>query len=86
MRVRGGSKSEVWQVRQNRKPELEATKGTEETPDIKDKMNWVAEKFKPLFQGIGRYKGPPVQIQVKPGARPVIQPLRRIPLHYREPL
>ena len=32
-------------------------------------MNWVAEKFKLLFQGIGRYKGPPVQIWVKPGVR-----------------
>ena len=49
-------------------------------------MNWVAEEFKLLFQGKCRYKGPPVQIQVKPGARPVIQPPRRIPLHYREPL
>ena len=65
---------------------MEATNGTEENLDIEDKMNWVAEEFKPLFQGIGWYKGSPIQIQVKPGARPVIQPPRRIPLHYREPL
>ena len=49
-------------------------------------MNQVTEEFKPLFQGIGQYKGPPIQIQVKPGARPVIQLPRRILLHYREPL
>ena len=49
--------------------DMEATNGTEENLDIEDKMNWVAEKFKQLFQGIGRYKGPPVHIWVKPGAR-----------------
>ena len=48
---------------------MEPTNGTKENLDIEDKMNWVAEKFKPLFQGIGRYKGPPVHIWVKPGAR-----------------
>ena len=73
-------------MRQNRKPELEATRATKKTPDFEDKMNRVAKEFKPLFQGIGQYKGPPIQIQVKPEARPVIQPPRRIPLHYREPL
>ena len=87
VQVQGGSEAvEVRRVRQNKKPELEATRATEETPDIEDKMNRVTKEFKRLFQGIGRYKGPPVQIQVKPGARPVIQPPRRIPLHYREPL
>ena len=85
VRIRGGSEAvEVRRVRQNRKSELEATRATEKTPDFEDKMNRVAEEFKPLFQGIGRYKGPPVQIQVKPGARPVIRS-RRIPLHHREP-
>ena len=50
----------VRRVRQNKKPELEATRGHEETQDSKDRMNRVAEEFKPLFQGIGRYKGPSV--------------------------
>ena len=73
------------QVRQNTKRELEATRGTDEDPNNEDKMNRVVE-LKRLLQGIGRYKGPPVQIQVKPEASPVIQPPRRILLHYREPL
>ena len=30
------------------------------------------------------YKGPPVEIQVKEGVRPVVQPPRRTPLHYQE--
>ena len=87
IRARGGSKAvEVRRVKQNRKLELEGTVATQETGDIEDQMNRVVEEFKPLFEGIGRYKGPPVQIQVKPDARPVIQPPRRIPLHYRQPL
>ena len=57
-------------MRQNRKPELEATKRTEETLDIENKMNLVAKEFKLLFQWIGRYQGLPVQIQAKQGARP----------------
>ena len=49
-------------------------------------MGRVVKEFKLLFQGIGRYKGPPVQIQVRPDSRLVIQPPRRIPLYYRKPL
>ena len=41
---------------------------------------------KEVFEGIGKYKGPPVEIQVEEGARPVVQPPRMIPLHYQEPL
>ena len=52
VRVRGGKEVvEVRRVRQNTKLELEATRGTDEDPN---KMNWVVEEFKPLFQGIGR--------------------------------
>ena len=40
VRIRGGSKAvEVRRVRQNRKPELEATRATEKTPDFEDKIN-----------------------------------------------
>ena len=53
---------------------------------VDDEMEKVAEDFKEVFQGIGKYKGPPVEIQVKEVVRPVVQPPRRIPLHYQEPL
>ena len=36
--------------------------------------------------GIGKYKGPPVKIQMAEDIKPVIQPPRRIPLHYIQPL
>ena len=37
-------------------------------------------RSKEVFEGIGKYKGPPVEIQVEEGIRPVVQPCRRITL------
>ena len=34
----------------------------------------------------GKFIGEPIKIQVKPNEVPIIQPTRRIPLHYMEPL
>ena len=53
---------------------------------IDEEMENVAEAYKEVFEGIGKYKGPPVEIQVNEGVRPVVQPPRRIQLHYQEPL
>ena len=49
-------------------------------------MEETAKKFKDIFGGVGKYEGPEVKIQVKEGVIPVIQPPRRIPLHYVQPL
>ena len=43
-------------------------------------------RSKEVFEGIGKYKGPPVEIQVEEGVRPVVQPPRRRPHLYQEPL
>ena len=53
---------------------------------IDEEMENVAEAYKEVFEGIGKYEGPPVEIQGKEGVRPVVQPPRRIQLHYQEPL
>ena len=53
---------------------------------VDEKMEKVAEEFKEVFEGIGKYKGPPVELQVQEGVRPVVQAPGRIPLHYQEPL
>ena len=53
---------------------------------VDEQMEKVAKEYKEVFEGIGKYKGPPVEIQVEEGVRPVVQPPRRIPLHYQEPL
>ena len=86
-----GAEEEVQinRVRQNKKQELEQdgqqlSKANQQRID--KAMDKVAEDHKEVFQGIGRYKGEPLKIQVKDGARPVIQPPRRIPLHLKQPL
>ena len=49
-------------------------------------MNELVEEFEDIFQGIGKYKGEPVKIQMTDNVLPIIQPPRRILLHYIQPL
>ena len=80
---------QINRVRQNRKREMEQDGKQLTLADQKrvdEVMNKIAEDNKEVFQGIGRYRGKPIKIQVKEGVRPVIQPARRIPLHLRQPL
>ena len=44
------------------------------------------KEFSNIFGGVGKYKGDPVKIQVDKNTVPVIQPPRRIPIHYRQAL
>ena len=46
----------------------------------------MAKEFQDIFVGVGRYKGPEIKIQIREDIQPVIQPRRRIPLHYVKPL
>merc|ERR1712048_311865 len=50
-------------------------------------MKQIMEDFPKLFSdATGKVKGPPIKIQVHEDATPVIQPGRKIPLHYMEKL
>ena len=49
-------------------------------------MNNLAKDYMVIFQGIGKYKGEPVKIQLTGDVSPIIQPPRRIPLLYVQPL
>ena len=49
-------------------------------------MNKLAKEYEDIFQGIGKYRGEPVKIQLTANVSPIIQPPRRIPLHYVQPL
>ena len=44
---------------------------------VDEEMEKVAKEYKEVFEGIGKYKRPSVEIQVKDGVRPVVQPPRR---------
>ena len=44
------------------------------------------KEVRDIFGGVGKYKGDPVKIEVDENAVPVIQPPRRIPIHYTQAL
>ena len=79
---------EIRRIKQNCKAGLEKEDQTvmRDQKLVDEEMDRVAKEYKEVFEGIGKYKGPPVEIQVEEGVRPVVQPPRRIPLHYQEPL
>ena len=60
-------------------------KGPEKEEDD-EKMDKLATEFEDIFKGIGKYRGEPVKIQLTDNVLPIIQPPRRIPLHYVQPL
>ena len=61
------------------------TEVSNEQKMIDMKMDKIKSQFPTVFtNATGKFKGDPIKIQVKPGAIPVIQPPRRIPLHYVE--
>ena len=49
-------------------------------------MEILITEYEDIFEEVGKYKGDPVRIQAKIGVKFIIQPARRIPLHYRQPL
>ena len=49
-------------------------------------MEKIKEEFKGIFGGVGKYKGDPVRIQMDERVKPIIQPPRKILLHYVKPL
>ena len=61
-------------------------KGEGPSKETAHNMEQIVEEYRDMFGGVGKYKGPAVKIQLKEGVKPVIQPPRRIPLHYVEPL
>ena len=75
---------EVKRVKTSRKEEdhSEDRERVEEEADMKQ----LVKEFSDIFGGVGKYKGDPVKIHVDEQAEPVIQPPRRIPIHYRQAL
>ena len=77
----------VRRIRQNRLSELLPAKmSTREVEENEKSMDKLAKEFQDIFGGVGRYKGPEIKIQIREDIQPVIQPRRRIPLHYVKPL
>ena len=72
---------QVGQFTPNKKVDLRHEVATKNNKDIHCRMERVVKDFKPLFEGIGKYKGHPVPIQMGEDVSPVIKPVRKIPLH-----
>ena len=85
-----GSREEVNRIKVCRKSELKKKKGEAENPEKEKendkKMDKLAHEFEDIFKGMGKYQGEPVKIEIPDNISPIIQPLRRIPLHYVQPL
>ena len=46
-------------------------------------MNLIKKKYQDVFSDVtGKFQGAPIKIKVIKEAVPIIQPRRRIPLHY----
>ena len=68
-------------------PTTSIISGGQTQAKIDESMRALTNTFPRLFQDkTGKFKGPPVKIQLHPNAMPVIQPPCRLPLHYMEPL
>ena len=65
----------------------EIVSGGETQSEIDTNMKQIMADFPDLFTDVtGKVQGPPIKIQVRKDAVPVIQPGRRIPLHYMDRL
>ena len=80
-----GETEEVQRVKLCRKSEL-GEKSKPRSEQVNKRMEQLVVEFGDIFGGIGKYKGDLVKIQMKEDVPAVIQPPRRIPLHYRQPL
>ena len=68
-------------------PTTSVISGGQTQAKIYESMQALTNTFPWLFQDkTGKLKGHPIKIQLHPNAMPTIQPPRRIPVHYMEPL
>ena len=84
--VKGDDEEMLGHVRQLKRKELQEADQEEKRKDNRAEMDRIIQDHKELFEGVGKYNGEPVRIQLEENVKPVIQPPRRIPLHYVQPL
>ena len=61
----------------------EVVSGGQTQSEIDENMEQLIKDYPALFTDTtGKVKGPPIKVQVRKNAIPVIQPARKIPLHY----
>ena len=73
-------------VKHNRKEDLMKWDQDKGEHNNQKEMEQIIKEHREVFGGVGKYKGETVKIQLQEDIKPVIQPARRIPLHYVQPL
>ena len=86
--LKGGSEEVVKKVDYLRKTDVKGGERPAIESEINEiEMEKIRQEFSDVFSDVtGKVKGAPIKIQVREDAIPVIQPPRRIPLHYMERL
>ena len=88
--LKGADTEVVKKIEYTRKTNIsqgDIVSGGETQAEIDANMKQLQNEFPDLFTDkTGKCEGPPIKIQVRKGAVPVIQPQRRIPLHYMDRL
>ena len=67
------------------KPNPPSSSRNETQEEVDKKMKALFNKFSSVFTDLtGKFQDEPTKFQLKSDVSPVIQPLRRAPVHYRE--
>ena len=78
---------ECRRIRLTKKSSLVTERKAVDEEKVQREMAKILEEYADIMMGgIGKYNGDPVQIQMAEGVPPVIQPPRRVPMHYVQPL
>ena len=78
---------ECHRIKFSKKESLISERMAVDEAKVQQEMCKIQEEFADIMSGgIGMYNGDPVKIQMAEGVTPVIQPPRRVPLHYVQPL
>ena len=74
-------------IKQTKLSEVDKVERTaKESKQMEKGMKRLVDEYQDIFGGVGKYNGPEIKIQVRDNIKPVIQPRRKIPLHYVQPL
>ena len=87
VKLEGEAKSDPCRrLKQTKMSDLKKERTKVNQEQVDDDMKRLVSQFSDVFDGIGKYRGEPVKIQMDDNIKPDIQAPRRIPLHYLEPL
>ena len=70
----------------NQQPGTQISITTQTVPKLITSQDQIMHEYPDVFEGIGKFPGPPYHIQVDPSVTPKQTPCRPIPIHRKEAL